>query len=697
MGAHIHATVIRRSFRVRFDKIVRVSTYQPGQGGVAEHGLLLGLGEDDHPQYHTDERGDARYYRRGDVDSNLSAKADAAHGHAQLHTHVNRATLDAIPGHGAAAPGQVLARSELGLEWTDASPGADSGDMLMSVYDADGDGKVHAAETADATPWAGVTGKPDAFPPEAHDHAGEYEPADSGILRETDLAGTGAASTPARSDHHHDGEYDAAGTAAIEAAAEVAVHESSHNHEAFGAHLADTVNPHGVTAAQSGADPAGTAAAAVAGHETMYDHALIGSGGGVSEHGGLAGLEDDDHPQYHTDARGDARYYLRGEVDAALGAKADAAHDHAGEYEPVDAGILRETDLAGTGAASTPARSDHHHDGEYDAAGTAAIEAAAEVAVHESSHDHEAFGTHLADTGNPHGVTAAQAGADSAGTAAAALADHETHALHMPDASAAGPGDVLTRQSDGSVDWQAFSGGSGYINGFVQRPHFGRIDATTVRLAGGCAYEIGGGIVSTSEDVTFTVGSNGSNPTSDDLSTTQAEWHYLYIAAGVSGTFTAADLFNSTSAPTWDAAKQGWYDTGGNRCVYAFYNAGNGVVYTFENRDDRTFLYSYLISNLWGTDVDDIFVDVNFDAPAFCTLVLAYISPIFAGQELNVFYRPKGSIGESVLLGGSANIRISNVMPLPVSENQKGEVRFGASDEAVLYFATNGFVLPRGM
>lgn len=31
-------------------------------------------------------------------------------------------------------------------------------------------------------------------------------------------------------------------------------------------------------------------------------------GGGVTDHGALDGLADDDHPQYHTDARGDARY-----------------------------------------------------------------------------------------------------------------------------------------------------------------------------------------------------------------------------------------------------------------------------------------------------------------------------------------------------------------------------------------------------
>jgi hypothetical protein len=31
-------------------------------GGVTDHGLLTGLGDDDHTQYHTDARGDARYH-----------------------------------------------------------------------------------------------------------------------------------------------------------------------------------------------------------------------------------------------------------------------------------------------------------------------------------------------------------------------------------------------------------------------------------------------------------------------------------------------------------------------------------------------------------------------------------------------------------------------------------------------------------
>ena len=39
----------------------------------------------------------------------------------------------------------------------------------------------------------------------------------------------------------------------------------------------------------------------------------------TTDHGELTGLSDDDHPQYHTDARGDARYYTQSQVDTISG------------------------------------------------------------------------------------------------------------------------------------------------------------------------------------------------------------------------------------------------------------------------------------------------------------------------------------------------------------------------------------------
>ena len=46
---------------------------------------------------------------------------------------------------------------------------------------------------------------------------------------------------------------------------------------------------------------------------------LEGGGGGVSDHGALTGLADDDHTQYHNNARGDARYYTKSQSDSLLG------------------------------------------------------------------------------------------------------------------------------------------------------------------------------------------------------------------------------------------------------------------------------------------------------------------------------------------------------------------------------------------
>jgi hypothetical protein len=63
-----------------------------------------------------------------------------------------------------------------------------------------------------------------------------------------------------------------------------------------------------------------------------------GPGGGVTDHGLLTGLADDDHPQYHNNTRGDARYSQLGHthtisnvtgLQAALDGKATSSHTHA--------------------------------------------------------------------------------------------------------------------------------------------------------------------------------------------------------------------------------------------------------------------------------------------------------------------------------------------------------------------------------
>ena len=56
---------------------------------------------------------------------------------------------------------------------------------------------------------------------------------------------------------------------------------------------------------------------------------------GVTDHGLLSGLSDDDHTQYHNDARGDARYYTQTQIDTTLSGYSLTSHNHTGVYSPV--------------------------------------------------------------------------------------------------------------------------------------------------------------------------------------------------------------------------------------------------------------------------------------------------------------------------------------------------------------------------
>lgn len=127
---------------------------------------------------------------------------------------------------------------------------------------------------------------------------------------------------------------------------------------------------------------------------------------GVSaDHSLLLNLDADTHTQYHTDARGDARYSLLG-------------HDHAGAYEPADAAI--QTHLAST---SNPHSVSAVQVG-ADAIGTAA----GLIATHEAALDpHPGYLTSAEGDAAYSAITHNHSGVyDPAGTAGSAVSSHES-------------------------------------------------------------------------------------------------------------------------------------------------------------------------------------------------------------------------------------------------------------------------------
>jgi len=84
----------------------------------------------------------------------------------------------------------------------------------------------------------------------------------------------------------------------------------------------------------------------VAGQALVYQGsqwaaATITTGGtGVTDHGALTGLVDDDHTQYHNDIRADVRYYTKSQMDTSLAAKAGTSDSRfTNQRTPVDGSV----------------------------------------------------------------------------------------------------------------------------------------------------------------------------------------------------------------------------------------------------------------------------------------------------------------------------------------------------------------------
>lgn len=112
------------------------------------------------PKSSQDASGGTDLVRKSQVDSLLSAKASLA-----------SPTFTGSPTAPTAVAGTDSTQIATTAFVNQAIAGFGAGDMAKSTYDTDNDGKVDAAEVADAAPWAGITGKPTSFTPSSHSHS----------------------------------------------------------------------------------------------------------------------------------------------------------------------------------------------------------------------------------------------------------------------------------------------------------------------------------------------------------------------------------------------------------------------------------------------------------------------------------------------------------------------------------------------
>jgi hypothetical protein len=124
--------------------------------------------------------------RKGQVDTLLAEKAPLA-----------SPALTGTPTAPTAAPANNTTQIATTAFVQAALSGAGMGDMSKSVYDTTNNGKVDVAETAEAVPWTGVTGKPSSFAPSAHNHpTSEVTGLDAALATKAPLASPALTGTP---------------------------------------------------------------------------------------------------------------------------------------------------------------------------------------------------------------------------------------------------------------------------------------------------------------------------------------------------------------------------------------------------------------------------------------------------------------------------------------------------------------------
>ena len=245
------------------------------------------------------------------------------------------------------------------------------------------------------------------------------------------------------------------------------------------------------------------------------------------------------------------------------------------------------------------------------------------------------------------------------------------------------------------------------LRGGLCRPRFRWKDADEIYIGAG-GYVIRGTVnkyVFWESELTFQLGSGGSNSSSDDVA---EGWMYIFIDdSSFSKDIVELGVENfrsETTAPTWDAAKQGWY-TGGDRCIFATLADSNPNILEFNHDGGECVQHAAGISEASAFDVDTVWLDVDCktSVPGFSTKAAVHFQTDANGDtSAAISYWRTNSQTDTT--GHRVGWVDSGVQELAFSTTeiitdgaQIFEVKMSSSGTYRITILTDGWYFPQGM
>jgi len=236
--------------------------------------------------------------------------------------------------------------------------------------------------------------------------------------------------------------------------------------------------------------------------------------------------------------------------------------------------------------------------------------------------------------------------------------------------------------------------------GSLNRATFAYKDADEIYIGAG-EYDLDGtttAAYSWDSQLTFQIGSAGSNASSSAAGTSQ--WQYLYMddSAISASPLVAASFLNSTTAPTYNQSKHGWYNSS-DRCIFAFYIDSSGNIEKWFHDGGDYVMLSTNFNNGRTAGPNTSYQAITILMPAFATKAECnvYIDGQIASARSYQYWRVTGSGGEH-LLGriedDDAEYVVNNVTIYTDSSRQIDVLNNTAPS---VYPYTAGWFIPGGM
>lgn len=237
---------------------------------------------------------------------------------------------------------------------------------------------------------------------------------------------------------------------------------------------------------------------------------------------------------------------------------------------------------------------------------------------------------------------------------------------------------------------QASTHNRGMKNGFK----LGYSTTTAITVSGGMWAHTGTSNqhVYTNAQVTFTLGSGGSNSGSTDLGASQV--HYIYIddsAVVAAGTalLTSTEFLNSTTAPSYNHAKAGWYN-GTDRCIGAIVTNSSSEIRSFAVFGGQYYRYAAPILEMGSTAAGTTYaaLDLSSSVPRFSTRARLRLTCATAGTAF-YFDTASTAVTPDACVTSHANLAIT----VEVSTNSSQNTYWYASATNVTDIGCTGYFI----